>query len=129
MTFAIAAEPVPLEKDAHGTIRLTGSRVTLDSVIISFKMGETAEQINESFPTLTLADIYAVISYYLRHQSEVETYLDEQEAKGEELRRQIEAHYPTAEVRARVLARWNKLQQEKDFNATDWENKVTHLPL
>jgi hypothetical protein len=38
---------VPLTTDADGTIRISGSRVPLDSVVSQFKQGATAEQIQE----------------------------------------------------------------------------------
>ncbi|MGH9941627.1 MAG: DUF433 domain-containing protein [Pyrinomonadaceae bacterium] len=68
-------QSVPLTVWEDGSIRLAGSRVTLDSIVHQFSLGATAEQIADSFPPLALADIYAVIAYYLTHQSEVEEYL------------------------------------------------------
>jgi uncharacterized protein (DUF433 family) len=58
-----ATQPVPLTLDKDGTVRITGSRVTLDSVIHAFQHGATAEQIQDSFPSLDLGDIYATIAY------------------------------------------------------------------
>ena len=46
--LAIAAEPVPLEEDAHGVIRIGGTRVTLDTVISAFQEGLTAEEKSSS---------------------------------------------------------------------------------
>ncbi|MEK6322899.1 MAG: DUF433 domain-containing protein [Acidobacteriota bacterium] len=53
---------VPLTTTEFGTIRVGRSRVSLDSVVRHFKLGATAERIAESFPSLDLADIYAVIA-------------------------------------------------------------------
>jgi uncharacterized protein (DUF433 family) len=41
---------MPLVVTEQGTIRIKGSRVSLDSVIHHFKLGATAEQIVQSFP-------------------------------------------------------------------------------
>lgn len=45
---------MPLVVTEQGTIRIKGSRVSLDSIIHHFKLGATAEQIVESFPSLSL---------------------------------------------------------------------------
>lgn len=56
---------VPLTRWEDGSIRVTGSRVPIDTVIHHFKLGATAEEIGYKFPSLQLADIYGVIHYYL----------------------------------------------------------------
>ena len=105
MTVAVAAEPVPLETNADGVIRVGGTRVPLDTVIEVFNTGATPEEIAQDFPVLRLDDIYAVITYYLRHRAEVETYLRERRGQAEEVRRKIEARLPQAGLRERLLAR------------------------
>lgn len=54
---------------------------------------------------MTLADVYAVIGYYLRHQDEVDAYLAEQQQEADELRQQNEARCNPTDIRARLLAR------------------------
>lgn len=54
---------VPLTNTEFGTVRVSGSRVSLDSVVYHYEQGATPERIAESFPSLNLADIYAVIAY------------------------------------------------------------------
>jgi uncharacterized protein (DUF433 family) len=108
MSVAFAAEDFPLRKDEHGTIRVAGTRVTLDSVVYAFRDGESAEQIALSFPTLSLRDVYLAIGYYLRHQAEVDAYLAQQEREAEEIRRVIEASQDTRGIRERLLARRNQ---------------------
>ena len=113
MTIALAADPVPLEKDEYDTIRVKGSRVTLDTIVAAFNKGETAQEILDGYPTLALADIYSIIGYYLHHQADVEAYLAEQDLKAREIRQKIEASYPTAQLRARMIELRNqkRLQQ------------------
>jgi uncharacterized protein (DUF433 family) len=105
MTVAVAAEPVPLETNADGVIRVGGTRVPLDTVIEVFNTGATPEEIAQDFPVLRLDDIYAVITYYLRHRAEVETYLRQRRVQAEEVRRKIEARLSQAGLRERLLAR------------------------
>jgi uncharacterized protein (DUF433 family) len=76
---------MPLVVNEHGTIRIKGSRVSLDSIIHHFKLGATAEQIVQSFPSLSLGDVYSSIAYYLTHRQEIEEYLQEQETAADAL--------------------------------------------
>jgi hypothetical protein len=74
-------------------------------VIYAYKSGESPEQIVEDFDTLKLADVYSVIGYYPRHQSEVDAYLREAEAEAEAIRRRIESQPGYHEFREHLLAR------------------------
>ncbi len=65
MALSIVETPVPLRTDADGTVRVGGTRVTLDTIVGAYLDGATAEDIVDGFPTLELADVYAVLSYYL----------------------------------------------------------------
>ena len=107
--LAIAAEPLPLSTDEGGTIRIGGTRVTLDSVVHAFQQGSAAEDIVRQFPSLSLADVYAVIGYYLRHQGEVETYLEQQAREAEELRQRVGVKTDMDHIRGRLLARRHRL--------------------
>jgi uncharacterized protein (DUF433 family) len=69
MALQVLAEPAPLKADSDGVIRVGGTRVTLATIVIAFHQGATAETIVQQYPSLTLADVYAVIGYYLRHQN------------------------------------------------------------
>jgi uncharacterized protein (DUF433 family) len=108
-------QAVPLTLTEDGTIRITGSRVSLDSIVHHFKLGATAEQIAQKFPSLPLADIYAAITYYLSHRDAVEEYLKQQEAEADAIQQCIEAdpqyQAATAELRERLLARWSARQE------------------
>jgi uncharacterized protein (DUF433 family) len=62
-----------------GVYRVSGTRVSLDSVAYAFISGQTAESIAQSFPVLTLEQVYGSIAFYLRHREEVDRYLEAQE--------------------------------------------------
>jgi hypothetical protein len=49
-------------------IRVKGTRVTLDTLIGAFKRGATPEEIVQGYTALSLAEVYAVITFYLRHR-------------------------------------------------------------
>jgi uncharacterized protein (DUF433 family) len=100
-----AVEPVPLREEPEGTVRVGRTRVRLDTVVTAYQMGSSAEEINRKFPTLQLADIHAVIAYYLRHREHVDAYLARREREAEEIRRKIEEICPPDDFRERLLAR------------------------
>lgn len=111
MSIPIQAVSVPLYEDEHGGLRVTGTCVLLERIIHAFEDGATPEGIVQSYDTLQLADVYAVVSWYLRHKAEVEDYLRKRSDEAEAIRRMIEAKQPDrAELRARLMAR----QAQKD---------------
>ena len=105
MCPATAAESVPLKTDAEGVIRVGGTRVTLDTVIAAYRKGDTPEQIAQDYSSLHVADIYAVIAYYLRHQDEVEAYLERRDQQAVAVRRKFQALFPSAGLRERLQNR------------------------
>jgi len=109
---------LPFEVTRYGTIRIVGSRVSLDSIIHHYKLGATAEEIAHKFPSLKLADIHLTIAYYLNNREEVEEYLRQQEIEANTLQQQIESNpkyqQSRAELRERILSRWTTRQKEAD---------------
>jgi hypothetical protein len=83
--------------------------VTLDALVAAYQQGDTAEQIHEGFPSLKLADIYAVITYYLNNQDEVEAYLRQRDEESERIHRELEAKRPDMfDLRATLLERTSR---------------------
>ena len=108
MMLADTIETVPLSMDADGVIRVGGTRVTLDTVIAAFLDGATAEEITYQYPSLSLADVYSTIAYYLRQCNEVEAYLQRRQEQAGTNRQQIESRLKLAGVRERLLARQSR---------------------
>ncbi len=111
MTLAIALEPAPIETDAHGVVRVAATRITLDTVVTAFLEGCTPEEIGEQYPSLQLSDIYLVIGYYLRHRTEVSTYLAERQRQSVIIRQEAEQRFDPVGIRDRLLARQNQSRQ------------------
>jgi uncharacterized protein (DUF433 family) len=58
------------------------TRVSLDSVILEFLRGTSAETIaGECFPALTLEQVYGAIAYYLANRPEMDVYLKQANAE------------------------------------------------
>lgn len=109
---------MPLVVTEQGTIRIKGSRVSLDSIIHHFKLGATAEQIVQSFPSLSLGDVYSSIAYYLTHRQEIEAYMEEQETAADALQEQLASNpdyqVEISELRSRILGRWTAAQENSE---------------
>jgi uncharacterized protein (DUF433 family) len=108
MPLKISTDPVPLFTDEDGVVRVGGARVRLDSVVYAFNQGASAGEILQQYPSLALADIYARISYYLRHRSSVDEYLNERQQEHDRVRHLNESRSDPAGLRERLLKR-NKL--------------------
>src|SRR5260370_16662541 len=59
-----------------GVYIVSGTRVSLDSIVYAFLSGQSAESIAQSFPVLNLEQVYGAITYYLAHRDDVDRYLD-----------------------------------------------------
>ena len=99
------SQHVPLTPLEDGTIRITGTRITLDVIINQFKLGATAEQISDIFPAASLKDIYGAIYYYLEHTDAVEAYMREQQQAAAETRLWVESQPGNRALREHLLAR------------------------
>ena len=77
-----------------GVYWVAGTRVTLDSIVYAFLNGQTAESIAQSFPVLTLEQVYGAITFYLANQVDIEAYLRKEEADFEQLQQTLRARDP-----------------------------------
>ncbi|MGA3328869.1 MAG: DUF433 domain-containing protein [Terriglobia bacterium] len=105
MEHLTATLPAPLKAWEDGTLRVGSTRVLLDLVVHHFKQGGTAEQIQHSFPSLTLREIYGVIFYYLERTEEVEKYLANQETKAEEIEQLLRSRQSPTSLQNRLEER------------------------
>jgi len=105
MSLVIEAPPVPLRNDEHGVLRVGQTRVPLDTVVYAFNLGASPEEIVLNYPTLDLADVYAVINYYLYNRAEVDAYLRQRVAEAARVRAENERRFPPEGIRERLLAR------------------------
>ncbi|HBY61244.1 MAG TPA: hypothetical protein DEH78_15595 [Solibacterales bacterium] len=92
-------------EERNGGYYVTGTRVSLDSVVYSFERGNSPEAIQKDFPLLRLPQIYGAIAFYLDHQAEVRAYLENEE------RRIQESSIPLSEANPEL---WRRLQQARD---------------
>ena len=96
MDLKFSPEPLPLAFDEYGVIRVNGRRVTLDNVLIAHNHGSFPHQIAYDFD-LDVADVHAILCYYMRHKTEVDEYLGQWEIRNRKAQEKIEAQYGTSE--------------------------------
>jgi uncharacterized protein (DUF433 family) len=84
MTLApILAKPYIEQRDTGYWI--TGTRISLDSVVLSYLNGESPENMAQNFPLLSLEQIYGAIAFYLSNRDIVDVYLEKSEDEFQQL--------------------------------------------
>jgi uncharacterized protein (DUF433 family) len=56
----------------HDVYQITGTRVSLASIVYAWWAGQSAQTIAQSFPVLTLEQVYGAIAFYLAHREEID---------------------------------------------------------
>ena len=100
----LLADHPPLRVDEGGAVRVGNSRISLDLIVEQYENGMTPEDMVRAYDTLLLADVHAVIAYYLRHRDEVRAYLKRRAEEAAALRAKIEDEHPRVS-REELLAR------------------------
>lgn len=96
-------DTVPLVQWECGTIRVRNSRVTLDTIVHRMQVGDTAEEINDGFPTVSVTQIKEILAWYFDNKAEADEYLQQREAEGEKIRQWIESQPGYQEHREKLL--------------------------
>lgn len=61
-----------IEGMCGGRPAIAGTRISVRTIVERIRLGDSPEQIVESYPPLTLAQVYDALSYYHEHRSEIE---------------------------------------------------------
>ena len=97
---------VPLREDPPGVFRVGDTRVLLEVVVHAFRCGATPETIVQSYDTLSLPDVYAVLAYCLTHREQIDEYMRRCDREGIRVRDRVRAAQPDQSgVRERLLQR------------------------
>jgi len=102
---AIQSIPLPLHADADGSLRVGDSRVLFETVIAAYEAGDGVEEVVHNFPTLKLADVHAVMAYYLTHRAESDAYLATRRGLADQARVEWTRRSPPNGFRAKLEAR------------------------
>lgn len=69
MSVVVAKSYVEYQNDAYW---LKGTRISLDSIVYAFQKGLSPESIVQSFPLLTLEQVYGAIAFYLANRDDID---------------------------------------------------------
>jgi uncharacterized protein (DUF433 family) len=114
MVLEIKAESAPILINAEGTAYIAKTRVTLETIVYAFQNGDSAEQIADSYDVLSLADIYAVIAYYLHHRDEVDAYIRERQKQAQTLFEELNRQHPHINMLREKLLRAKQERLKND---------------
>jgi uncharacterized protein (DUF433 family) len=109
---------VPLTQWENGSIRVGGTRVTFDTVISRFQVGDPPEKIQDSFPSLTLAQVNATIEWYLNHKAEADDYLEQGRRETEKILQRIASTPEHQALRALLYRRIAERGKQKQLTNT-----------
>jgi uncharacterized protein (DUF433 family) len=84
-------------------IRLGGTRIGIETVLAAYLEGCSPEEIVLDYPSLSLEQVHATITYYFANQAEVDAYLRRHREFSDEMRRRQEENPPEAVRRLRAL--------------------------
>ena len=63
-----------------GRLRIEGTRITVNQIVVLYKQGQTPEGITDQYSHLSLAQVYTALAYYHANREEIEADLaDEKE--------------------------------------------------
>ncbi|BAY07082.1 DUF433 domain-containing protein [Calothrix sp. NIES-2098] len=96
-------------------IRLKGTRVGIETILYEFiHRSRTPEEIAESYPSVTLEQVYATILYYLHNKEAVSAYLTDWLEWSHKVREEQRRNPPP------VVAKLIKFKAEREaMNKTD----------
>jgi uncharacterized protein (DUF433 family) len=81
-------------QEREGEYYVARTRVPIGVIIAAWQRHASPEQIVEQIPSLTLADIYGVVTYYLDHQQELDAHFAALREEYERERMQARANDP-----------------------------------
>ena len=71
-----------------GRVRIDGTRITVHRIAVLYKQGQHAEDIAQSYPHLSLSQIYTALAYYHANRSEMDAELAAADVEYDELKKQ-----------------------------------------
>jgi len=90
----------------EGGLWIAGTRVSLDSVVYAFLRGAAPESIAQSFPVLSLEEVYGAIAFYLANQAELDSAFANNDREFDRLRQQ------TREANPRLYKKLEEARQQ-----------------
>jgi len=106
-------------QERDGVWYVGASSVQVYGVIAMWRDGFSPEEIQTSFPAVSLVAVYGTIVHYLEHRDELDAFFRQQDALFLQQKADAEAKNPTfyAEMRERI-ARFREAQRQHSASST-----------
>jgi uncharacterized protein (DUF433 family) len=72
-----------------GRLRIDGTRITVNQIVVWYKQGYSAEEIADQYPQLSLAQVYTALAYYHANRREIDADLVAEKLEAEQLEQQF----------------------------------------
>lgn len=71
-----------------GCLRIEGTRIPVNQIVVWYKQGYSPEEIADQYPQLSLAKVYAALAFYHANKEEVETDFTSEELEADRLEKE-----------------------------------------
>ena len=96
-------------------IRLKGTRVGIETILYEYiYRARTPEEIAQTYPSVTLEQVYATILYYLQNTETISNYLKNWIEHGHRMREQQRLNPPPVSEKLRQLRATRQAQTQTD---------------
>lgn len=68
-----------------GRLRVDGTRITVNQLVVWYKQGYSPEEIADQYPHVTFAQVYTALAYYHANREEIEADLAAEQQEAERL--------------------------------------------
>ena len=104
----------------HDDIRLKGTRVGIETILYDFiHRCRTPEEIAQSYPSITLEQVYATILYYLHNKETVSAYMADWLENSHRMREEQRRNPPP------VVVKLMKLKAEREAMKKTHDSQIS----
>jgi len=90
---------------APDDIRVKGTRIGIETILYEYiHRSQSPEAIVARYPSLTLEQVHATITYYLHNRERVTAYLEDWLEHGKRMREEQERNPPPVVIKLRAVA-------------------------
>lgn len=90
MSTEIGALLVSSPNICGGRLRIEGTRMTVNQIVVLYKQGYSPEEIADQYAHLSLAQVYTALAYYHANREEVEADLVAEKQEADRLERKFD---------------------------------------
>lgn len=73
-----------------GRLRMNGTRITVNQIVVWYTQGYAPEEIADQYPHLTLAQVYTALAYYHANREEIEADLTAEKMEADRLQQEYQ---------------------------------------